>query len=156
MIFSSYQFEIVSLSMVPETLLFMAFFYVACSLIISLSDCKEKLIRTVQACMFNIMMKIKTYFLSRCFKDLQVVIHSMSCFLQLRDSVCKEVQSIIKNKPEEAPSSIGFGSQLQILSKSNHIDMIYGSRWQVIIHIPYIFHAQHPKDFAVCNHIITL
>ncbi|EIE77308.1 hypothetical protein RO3G_02012 [Rhizopus delemar RA 99-880] len=50
-----------------------------------------------------VMMKMKTCFLPRCFEDLHVVIHTMSCFLQLRDSVCEEGQSIIRNKGEKSP-----------------------------------------------------
>ncbi|KAI9359854.1 hypothetical protein BD770DRAFT_419400 [Pilaira anomala] len=50
-----------------------------------------------------VMMKMKTCFLPRCFEDLHVVIHTISCFLQLRDLVNEEIESIIKNKKEKSP-----------------------------------------------------
>ena len=65
-----------------------------------------------------VMIKNKSCFLLRCSEDLHVTIHTMFCFLQLRDLVCEEVQSIAKNKGKKALSMIGFESQLLISSNS--------------------------------------
>lgn len=50
-----------------------------------------------------VMMKIKACFLPRYSEHLHVAIHTMPCFLQLRDLVYEEVQSIAKNKGKKNP-----------------------------------------------------
>ncbi|KAG2227521.1 hypothetical protein INT45_002206 [Circinella minor] len=50
-----------------------------------------------------VMIKMKVCFLPRSFEDLHVAIHTLSCFIQLRDLVCDEVQSIIKTKGARSP-----------------------------------------------------
>lgn len=58
---------------------------------------------TLVAPKIYVMSKIKTRFLPRCFEDLHVIIHTISCFLQLRDLVCEEVKSITRNKVDKSP-----------------------------------------------------